>query len=326
MDETEEETEEEITMLLRIAGRRPQLPEDEVAPARAAAREVFRQQARRAARRRCLGWTAAAGLAASLLLFIALTSRGPVARKPVATLEMRTGAVAVSRAAGPRDLLAGAVLTTEQGGAAAMRLPSGASVRIDGGSSVRIDSARRVTLERGALYVDSGPAAALDDGIEVSTALGSIRDIGTQFEVRLLQRSTLRVRVREGRVLVDRAGEVHQARAGGELVLAQDGSFRRAGIQVHGPAWDWVQRAAPPFEIEGASLADFLGWVSRETGLPWRLAGPREYRRERLPEEVILHGSIEGLTAEDALSVVLPASGYRHRRVGGQLLIERAGG
>lgn len=319
MDESEDD---EITRLLRAAGPRPRLTEEEAAPVREAAREVFRRQARRAARRRRLTWTAAAGLAAALLLAVALAWRGLVPRGPVATLETRTGAVAVSRTAGARDLLAGAVLTTEDSGGAALRLASGTSVRIDAGSSVRIDSTRRLTLERGAVYVDSGPAAAPDHGIEIATALGSIRDIGTQFEARLLEPSTLRIRVREGQVLVDRNGESHQAHAGGELVLAEDGSFRRADIRVHGPDWDWIRRAAPAFEIEGASLADFLDWVSRETGLPWRLAGPRAGQP---PEEITLHGSIEGLAVEDALAMVLPSCGYRHRRVGDRLLIERAG-
>jgi hypothetical protein len=75
-----------------------------------------------------------------------------------------------------------------------------------------------------------------------------------------------------------------------------------------------VQRTAPPFTIENANLAQFLDWVSRETGLRWHLATPGDD-----PEKVILHGSIEGLTAEEALSVVLPGSGYRYRIAEGEI-------
>ncbi len=317
--------EDDIAAMLHLAGRRPRLAEKEVAPIREAAREVFRRQARRAARRRRLGWTAAASLAAGLLLAAGLFLYGPASpaspepKNAIATIEMKTGDVAVAGATGHQaDLFAGAVLTTGAG-RAAVRLPYGASMRIDAGSSVRIDSSRRVTLTSGALYVDSGADAALDNGIEVATALGSIRDVGTQFEVRLLA-GTLRVRVREGRVLVAHEGGAHQARAGGELLLREDGSFRRAEIPRYGPGWDWVQRAAPALDIEGATLRDFLDWVSRETGLRWRLAEPP--RAGRRPEEIVLHGSIQGLTAEQALAVVLPGCGYRHRLAGDRLWLE----
>ncbi|MES1241954.1 MAG: FecR family protein [Acidobacteriota bacterium] len=335
-DEDRIEPADEIAALLDVAGRRPRLPEAEVAPIRAAAREAFRRQARRTARRRRLVWTAGGSLtasAAALLLAIGLTLRPPAAPAtgPVATVEMTAGDVAVLDAAGrpaaSPAVLPGAVLRTGESGRAAVRLPGGASVRIDAGSAVRLDSSRLVSLERGAVYVDAGPAAAPGQEIEIATSLGSVRHVGTQFETRLLPRSgaggpALRVRVREGTVLVEQAGETHQVRAGGELLLAAGSRPERAGISGHDPGWDWIQRTAPPFEIEGARLVDFLDWASRETGLPWRLADPRAGSR---PEDVILHGSIEGLTAEEALAVVLPSSGYRLHPAGDEIVIERAG-
>jgi ferric-dicitrate binding protein FerR (iron transport regulator) len=320
---------DDVAPLFQIAGPRPRLPENEVAPLRAQAREVFRRQARRTVRRRRIGWAVGAGLAAAGLLLIA----GPAVRRlslpgasePIATFEMRTGDVRVS--GGPSDsptLLPGTVVTTGRGGRAALRLPAGASLRIDGGSTVRFDSTRTLTLERGAVYTDSGSPAKLAEGIEIATTFGSVRDVGTQFEVRLLPGAkALRVRVREGKVLVDQAGEIRQAGAGAELVLHADGSLRRADVPVYGPGWDWVQRIAPSLAIENASLADFLHWVSRETGLRWHLAEPDT---DPGPEHVILHGSIEGLTVEEALAVVLPGCGYRHRRVGGELWLEKTEG
>lgn len=336
MDDEDRIEPDEIAALLDAAGRRPRLPEEEVAPIRAAAREVFQRQARRNARRRRLVWAAGGSLAAGLLLAIGLTLRSPATPgdgRPVATVEMMAGDVTVLDAEGRpagsqtvrQTVLSGAVLRTGESGRAAVRLPGGTSVRIDAGSAVRLDSPRLVSLERGAVYVDSGPAGTPGQEIEIATSLGSVRHVGTQFETRLLPRSrglALRVRVREGTVLVEQEGETHRVRAGGELVLAADSRPEGAEISTHGPGWDWIQRTAPPFEIEGARLADFLDWASRETGLPWRLAGPHAGSR---PEDVILHGSIEGLTAEEALDVVLPSSGYRRRRAGDEIVIERAG-
>jgi hypothetical protein len=323
--------EDDVAPLLHLAGPRPRLPEERVAPIRTAAREVFRRQARRMARRRRIGWAVGAGLAASLLLTVGLVVRGPAGRhsqQPVAIFEVRSGAVAATdtmgRPARLQTVLAGTVVTTGAGGRAAVRLPSGPAVRIDAESSVRFDSSRAMTLERGALYVDSGAARPRDSGIEIATALGSVRDVGTQFEARLLQEpvsASLRIRVREGKVLVTHGSEEHQARAGGELLLHANGSLQRKEVAIYGSGWDWVQHVAPALAIEGVSLADFLRWVSRETGLRWRFAEPRA---GKAPEDIILHGSIDGLTAEEALTVVLPGCGYRHRLRGDQLWLESA--
>jgi hypothetical protein len=35
---------------------------------------------------------------------------------------------------------------------------------------------------------------------------------------------------------------------------------------VHGAAWQWAEALAAPYASDGRSLADFLGWVGRETG------------------------------------------------------------
>jgi len=328
---------DEVAALLDFAGRRPRLPEAEVAPIRAAVREAFRSHARRTAKRHRMAWAAAGSLAAVLLLAVGLILRlptGPGAGEPVATVEMLVGDATIDaaavvdaegRPAGSHAVLAGAVLRTGESGGAAVRLPGGPAIRIDAGSAVRFDSSRLVSLERGAVYVDAGPAATSGQGVEIATAFGSVRHVGTQFEARLLTgkgpgAAALRVRVREGAVLVDHAGEVHRVQAGGELLLDEGGRPERAEISVYGPGWDWTQRTAPPFAIEGARLVDFLDWTSRETGLHWRLAGPRAGSG---PEEVILHGSIEGLTAEEALTVVLPSAGYRYRRAGDEIRIER---
>lgn len=319
---------DDVAALLDFAGRRPQLPEAEVAPIRAAVHEAFRRQARRAAQRRRLVWGTGGSLAAALLVTIGLMLRPPAAPEAgpaiatIATVEMRFGDVTVP---GNR-IFVGTTLRTGDEGRAAVRLPTGESLRIDSGSAVRFDSPRLVTLEQGALYVDANPALPRGPGLEIATDLGSVRHVGTQFETRLLTgggpgTATLRIRVREGAVLVRRGGESQKVQAGGELLLPESGPPRRSEISVYGPDWSWVQRTARPFEIEGARLSDFLDWASRETGLQWQLGAPRASD----PRDVILHGSIEGLTAEEALSVVLPSSGYRSRRAGDRLWIESAG-
>jgi hypothetical protein len=89
-------------------------------------------------------------------------------------------------------------------------------------------------------------------------------------------------------------------------------------VPADGSEWEWVQRAAAPMAIEGATLTAFLDWAARETGRPWRFA-------PGVPPSagaMVLHGTIAGLTPEEALSVVLPGCRLRHRVADGAWWIE----
>ena len=324
--------EDEVAALFRLAGTPPALAEDEVRPIREAARESWRRQLhRRATRRRSM--VVAATLAASLVIAGGLawlgTGRGsapPAA--PVAALEVQAGEVTILPAGrvteGSPELVAGAVLATGRDGRVALKLAAGASVRLDGESRVRLESARSFGLERGALYVDSRRIPG--QHVEILTPLGTVTDLGTQFEVRLSavadgRESELRVRVREGEVRVDTLRGTHRALAGSELVLASDGGTRRGAVAADDAGWQWAVLAAPAPVIEGRTLESFLDWVSRETGLPWLVVEPR---LEGLPGATVLHGSVEGLTPQEALEVVLTGSGLRSERAGGELRISVA--
>ena len=92
-----------------------------------------------------------------------------------------------------------------------------------------------------------------------------------------------------------------------------------APIERHGAAWDWVARVTPPMDIEGAPIASYLEWVSRETGRELR------YSEEALAKSAAtetLSGSIEGFTPEQSLSI-LAGSGFGYQVDTGLLLIKR---
>ena len=118
--------------------------------------------------------------------------------------------------------------------------------------------------------------------------------------------------------MVSRGVENQRLTAGEELTWPRDGASQRGSTQLYGEPWEWIQDSAPPLSIEGIRLGDFLEWVSRETGLAWRFGEPGS---EQTAEAIRLHGSIEGLTPEQALSVVLPSCGYRHRRIGNEIVL-----
>ncbi|HLF56498.1 MAG TPA: hypothetical protein VI942_06600, partial [Thermoanaerobaculia bacterium] len=164
----------------------------------------------------------------------------------------------------------------------------------------------RLELERGALYVDSAGAPAAR-APEIVTPLGSFRELGTQFEVRLLEGDGARLRVREGAVAFERAAP---AGAGEELLVAADGELRRGPVATHGEAWDWVLETAPMPAIEGWTLVRYLDWLARETG--WRIAFA-DAGAAKLARTVVLHGSIERLTPAESSAAVLGSAGFEQR-------------
>jgi hypothetical protein len=120
-----------------------------------------------------------------------------------------------------------------------------------------------------------------------------------------------------------------RAGAGEELISTPDGSDRsvnRRSIAVTGSEWAWAERAGPPFSVEGRTLGAFLDWVSREGAWTVTFADGRFSAAARA---IVLHGRpdlLRGLTPAEALDVVLPTCGLRHRidvKGGHGVVIER---
>lgn len=319
-----------IRELMLSAGPRPDVPDEVLAGLRGAAEgqwrqlvEMERQRARFARRNTVLA------LAASLLLAVALgwwLMPEWKAQSPdlVASLELVHGTVLAdgSHAAISEKLAAGSVLETGGGqSGAALRLIGGQSFRLDEGTRVKLLSASSFELERGAIYVDTHRSDK-GAGVAIVTGFGVVRDIGTQFSVRLGGNgsSRLQVMVREGAVEIERGAVRHSAGAGERLTVpAGSDAVETAAIERHGPGWDWVEEVAPAISIDGARLSEYLEWVARETGRELRYADSELAQSARA---IILSGSIAGFTPEESLTI-LPASGLGHRIENGWLLIEQ---
>ena len=113
------------------------------------------------------------------------------------------------------------------------RLAQAQAAELDVGTEIGLASARVLDLRRGAVYVDTGAApsqdsAATADGaaIEISTPLGRVREVGTQFEVRLLD-GALDVSVREGTAALTRGDRTFTAPAGTHLRVGPAGANAR---------------------------------------------------------------------------------------------------
>jgi ferric-dicitrate binding protein FerR (iron transport regulator) len=308
-----------IARLLRLAGPRQQAPEVIESRVKAAVRAHWQQklasqeeseQRQATGWRWQLSWRTGAALAAAAVIVVGLGIRYwqvSLTTTEIATVEATVGEVQAARASGaarplsPSETIgSGTEVVTGSQGRAALRLASGHSVRLDHDTRLHLVSASIVRLASGAVYIDSGhePGASL----EVQTTMGVARDIGTQFEVRL-DGGRLLVRVREGSVRLDCEASRHEARAGSELLVEADGTLHYRTVPQYGEIWDWLLQVAPPFELEGASLAELLDWVARETG--WTVRAT-DQASTRAIATLTLHGSLAGITPAQAPAAVRP--------------------
>lgn len=317
-----------VGSLLRLSGPREPVPADRMQRLKAAAYADWRHHVATRRRRQLTAWSMS-GLAAAAAVAFAIrltTEVGPGAdtAPTFATIEALSGRARLSivddggalvpmlvgdRVAGGREAF------TTGAGTATLRLAGGALLKMDAETALRLAAVDAVVLTKGAVYIDSANEASL----EVRTDIGVVRDIGTKFEVRLTP-AQLRVRVREGAVQVRRDRQRHDARRGDEITLTADGSAIRRTVALVGADWAWTTGATTPFEIEGRSLGEFLDWIAEENG--WRL-----HYADRSVEDTArattLHGSIQGLTPDQALAAVVPTSGLDHHLDQGVLRITR---
>jgi ferric-dicitrate binding protein FerR (iron transport regulator) len=275
-----EEYDDTVAKLVRMAGRRPQMDPERMARVREA---VHGEWQRGITRKR--QWRYGLATAAA----IAATVAGVLLLRPEAEIR-------------PRITLVARQLETQSNFAS--HDWNGATLRLDANTRV-ILAGDTATLERGAIYYSSERST---ERIRISTPLGDVRDVGTQFEVRL-DPGTLRVRVREGVV------ELRGTTAGaGTQLIATATTLTQQPIAVHGDTWSWVERAAPPIALEGQTLGSIVDRIAREKGL--------RVRWQTAARDVILHGNVP-LTIDEALDAATAAAGVSYRVEGDELVVTR---
>lgn len=303
---------EEISRALRPLKDAPRVPHDRREAAYAQVREAWQAQ-RAAPPRRRLPWALAASLVMGLAVGLGLWSMRATEPLPVVAR--------VTAVQGDSMLKVGDTLTAESRivtGAAtvALSLPSGLSVRLAPASESRFESVERLRLERGRIYVDSG-APTSGAGWVVATGLGDVRHLGTQYLV-ALEDEGLSVAVREGRIALQPSRTVEPpttAAAGERLRIARDmpGRVERTSLPSDDAQWAWIESVPTPLEVEGASLGEFVVWYRRETGQVVTLDGIDAGTR--------LHGSIAGMTPDEALDAIAAATDLEVRRVEGRVVV-----
>lgn len=307
------EQEQMLERLFRIAGTRASIPEEVNARVKSNVHSHWKDTVRARSRRKTL--LILGGAAAALFAFLALGLQiyfrsEPI---PVGVVENIKGGVQTLAASSDRHssvsmgdkIVKGSVMNTDHSGRLLLRLVGGSSLRMDVDTSLSLESESTFVLKHGSVYVDSGKTGR---PIALITRLGTIRDMGTQFEV-ALDEGQVRIRVREGAVVLDGKGMSRTTLAGSELVVRNNGNESTESVASYGSQWDWISRISPNLELEGHSLAEFLDWVARENG--WRLSFSDDSARE-LAGKTILHGSVRGLRPDQMPEAVFPVTGFTY--------------
>ena len=313
---------DDIATLMRLARKRSPVPGDRAKRVREAARQQWRQTVGRHRRAR-IAWTAAAAaVVAALAIGTWLLLPGRIGSTappgPPLLVEAASGRVwAHPPGAGQPDRRAVGTgervpwdwtVETGETGLAALRLVTGHSVRLRGSTVLTLAGDGGRKLERGTIYVDSGAGPVEGVGLVLTTRLGTVRETGTQYEVRLANEA-LRVRLREGSVEVRDGRQTHVVAAGFELAVDAGGTVTRREIETFGRDWDWLATVTPMLDLDGRTAHEFLEWFARERGL--RLAYASDVAA-RAAADTVLAGASSRLTMDDVLDAVLPTCRMVH--------------
>ena len=310
-----DQEQDSVAALLRTVGKRSAAA---VRRLRARIRREPRRMAasgRRRARRRWTCGRVGRGYALVVLTFGVLWHLDRSAPPMLAgTLMIATGPVFVRDTAAEDwqwlagtdvPLMSGTRLRTDASGRAALRLVSGTALRIAGSSELILGRGARIELLDGRIYLDTH---GVNQGVEIVTRFGTLRDIGTQFEV-FATDSSLRVRTREGAVTLTRthADTVLQCGVSEELRIDKSGHVERGQIATFDPEWTWVETLAETPRGPELTLRRFLEWVARETGRRLRYDSPETEARVN---QIVLHGTTPNRAPVQALEIALATTDF----------------
>ena len=311
---------------LRGALRREPLSSERMTRITRAVEAEWQRGVRDRGARRAKWWIAAS--AASLAVLALLSGWVPTGRADrelLGTIQSTgSSGLITTRAWGmDRALRVGAVLESglvvRADGAGVVALEGGGLLRVKAGTVLKTQPNHEIEIEHGVVYLDLD--ANVPHGVwSVRTRYGIVQHMGTQFEVAVFD-AGLRVRVREGHVRILGRPD-SDALAGEEIVLADEGSVHRGVIAPDDPSWAWVQEPPSRFDVEGQSVLALLRWVARETGRQLDFA---DAQTRHLAERTVLHCSVQGFSAEQALRVMLATTTLSAELHTGHILVRSIG-
>lgn len=316
-----------LAEIVRAAGRRAAPPQEHYDQVYAAAHAVWQ---RKVSARQHRSWYALAASVALIacggLLWQLLPSSPPsIAASVMVTVgnieqyvEENNNWILVDE--GASVLHAGSRIRTGNDSAMALRLADGGSLRLNSNTELVLDGAL-LRLNSGTLYFDSvGRPPGMT--IDVVTRHGTVRDIGTQFEV-LTSAELLRVRVRSGSIalLDSSAAAPVSGLSGEEINLSAAGQLSRREFAPDDPQWAWTESLAVVPDFDTPTVLRYLRWIADETGKKL------EFEREsvRLQAEIARFlGDPSDLMPTELLITITATSDFSYEiTADGSILIRR---
>jgi hypothetical protein len=271
-------------------------------------------------------WAVAAGIAIAVVggwLLRDAKTEVLVARVEAVTgsVDMRSagnGLKQVSLAVGG-DVTSGHSVITADAAGVLLRVSPDLTVRLAAGTHAKFNSAEEIELEQGQVFVDATPGAHAP--LRVVTQYGTVTHLGTQYLVKLGM-DGVELAVREGRAQLA-SGAVTSIADAGKWVLHRDASATSivGDLEPADPRFEWIGALPTEFRLEGATLAGFLAWFQRETGLTPIYSQGLDAGKFA---QVQLKGSIENLEPFEALSYVLATADLAWHREGAKVVIEQS--
>jgi hypothetical protein len=275
-------------------------------------------------RRYVARWAAAAGIALAILA--GWMWNGARSAPLVARVEALDGVIESrddSLFSRPSQLVTGGTVTAgtdlqvREGAGVLLRLSPDLTVRLAENTHARINGADELELSQGQAFIDATPGAHAP--LRVITPSGEVTHLGTQYQVRAGEHE-VEVAVREGRAQLKTAGLTTVAEAGHWLLRRDAAAAPLMGeIAADDVRFDWIGTLPTGFKLEGSTLAGFLAWFHRETGLILVYSDGIDAGRFA---QVQLKGSIDDLEPFEALSYVLATADLAWHREGAKVVIE----
>ena len=222
-----------------------------------------------------------------------------------------------SRLAAGAVVMAGTDLEVRDGAGVLLRLSPDLTVRFAENTRAHFNAADELELDAGQAFIDATPGA--NAPLRVITPSGEVTHLGTQYQVRAGDHE-VEVAVREGRAQLRTALRTTVTEAG-HWLLHRDAAAPLSGeLATDDVRFEWIATLPSGFKLEGATLASFLAWFQRETGLTTIYSDGIDAGRFA---QVQLKGSIEDLEPFEALSYVLATADLAWHREGAKVVIEK---
>ena len=313
------EDDEGLQTLLRWAGRRPTPPGEVAAAVYQHSRGVWlaQVQRRKTVRR---GFACAAGVVALVMASWGAWNLYPhqvLATAPPAQAVLITHTLwhpLAGRRGG--ELYVGDAIQTGAIGAVLHRA-DGSELSMSTNTRLSFGSASTVRLWRGRLYVQTH-GLPRTQGLVVSTDLGSVEHLGTQF---LVEREVdaLLVAVRDGRVAIHCPQHPPVELQDGEAARVDPhGELKRWNLSAFDNIWDSTDVLESPLSIDGQSLYAVLSRIAQRSGLILRFSTPATETEAR---SLALHGAPLELQPRDALAAVLATTTLSATTVGREIVV-----